>query len=141
MKSNEEQDLNFGEELDSEQLTESSEDLQPSEEEGVVTEEPISQPIVEEVVPVKKPECRLHKLTSEYYGNFKQTTKEELEKEIPTSRKNDLQKIKTECEAKGNQDIFVSNKNSTGWRYYPEDQSRLKGKFDKYLATLNTQRR
>ncbi|AEW45556.1 hypothetical protein MHC_03480 [Mycoplasma haemocanis str. Illinois] len=79
-----------------------------------------------------KPECKLYKLWSEYYGTFKKSSKEELKGEVSD---HEYKKIEDACEKANGKEIFVSNKNSSGWKYYDSDQNRngLKDKFTKYL--------
>ncbi|AEW45264.1 hypothetical protein MHC_01990 [Mycoplasma haemocanis str. Illinois] len=80
--------------------------------------------------------CRIHKLNSSDRGEFEKIEQEELEQEILGLRQgNFFKQIQEVCVKVGNKDIFISNKNSTGWKYYEEDQNdqNLKGKFEAYL--------
>ncbi|AEW45538.1 hypothetical protein MHC_03390 [Mycoplasma haemocanis str. Illinois] len=126
IKSNEKQVPNIEtEKSDAQQSTEVSESAKSPTETSVV-----------EPIPVPKPECRLHKLKSEFEGSFEPTTKEKLQSEL-LSKSQNFQEIMKACELESNKnkDVFVSNKGGKGWLYYPDDQTKLKGKFDKYLGT------
>ncbi|AEG72972.1 hypothetical protein MHF_0702 [Mycoplasma haemofelis Ohio2] len=83
--------------------------------------------------------CRIHKLMSSNDGSFERIEKEELEQEIlGLGQGNFFKQITSSCEEAGDKDIFVSNKNSSGWQYYENDQkdNKLKGKFEEYLRKI-----
>ncbi|AEG72967.1 hypothetical protein MHF_0697 [Mycoplasma haemofelis Ohio2] len=85
--------------------------------------------------------CRIHKLMKSSDGSFERIEKEELEQEILGLRQgNFFKQIKDACEAAGDKDIFVSNKDSKGWQYDETEQNKqdLKSKFEKYLNGLSS---
>ncbi|AEW45341.1 hypothetical protein MHC_02385 [Mycoplasma haemocanis str. Illinois] len=113
-----------------EQLPESSQIQKSPDTESVVSAQIQSEPIAET-------ECRLHKLEKENDGLFSKTTKEEL-KGMLNGKESYFREIEEACKTHKGKDIFVSNKQGGGWRYYVQDQERLKTKFNNYLQKVKT---
>ncbi|CBY92576.1 hypothetical protein HF1_05680 [Mycoplasma haemofelis str. Langford 1] len=72
--------------------------------------------------------CRIHKLMSSSAGTFERIEEDELEQEILGLKQgNYFKQIKDSCDKLKDKDIFVSNKDNTGWKYYEEDQTKTNG--------------
>ncbi|AEG72952.1 hypothetical protein MHF_0682 [Mycoplasma haemofelis Ohio2] len=98
-------------------------------------QEPAVTPIVAKAPEIKK-ECRLHKLRSSASGIFEKISKDQIEVEIREAKRGDYKQIEQACGKEVDKDIFISNKNGSGWKYYESDQKDrdLESKFKKYLA-------
>ncbi|AEG72956.1 hypothetical protein MHF_0686 [Mycoplasma haemofelis Ohio2] len=123
------------ESVDEEELDTFEGEETSSSEETRASEEDVPESVSVEETPPPKKECRLHKLRSSDKGHFESVSKEVLKQEILKDGKGDYSQIETACDKEADKDIFVSNKNKSGWRYYEQDQNDrgLKGKFEKYL--------